>query len=249
MVIDEYILLVIDTRRTQSVTRFLSWMNTGDVMGETPPPSHNTTHVTLGAHKTPGKDTWVQVPRRSMELMGKLIGESPSAGQLLIAMTSKMGHHNALVASYVALAEMTGLSRSTIARSIDLLKRRNWISVVQLGPTKSTRAYVINDRVAWFGRREGLRNSLFSAAVLATSSDQEDMDELTDGPPLEEVPAIYRGEHQLPTGDGLPPPSEPAFPGMEHKLPERTSYDPETGEIIDDQQLDLEHDALGKPQK
>jgi DNA-binding transcriptional MocR family regulator len=156
-----------------------------------------------------------------MEAIAKLIGESPAAGQLLMAMTSRMGHHNALVASYAALQELTGLSRSTVARSMQLLKERRFVSLVQLGQTKSTRAIVINDHVAWYGPRDGLRHSLFSAAVLATSSEQESMDEFENSEPLTEIPAVYKGEHQLPTGEGLPPPSAPSIPGLETPLPTR----------------------------
>lgn len=185
------------------------------------PPPHNSTPVTLAVGVSPHSETWVQVPRKSMEAMGQLIGESPAAGQLLIAMTARMGHHNAIVASYATLMEITGLSRSTIARAVSTLKKRRFISIVQIGATKSAQAFVINDRVAWYGPRDGIRHSLFSAAVIGSSTDQPDMAELESSEPMVEIPAIYRGEQQLPTGDGLPPPSEPALPGFEADLPGR----------------------------
>jgi hypothetical protein len=38
---------------------------------------------------------------------------------------------------------------------------------------------------------------------------------------LRRIPVLFPGEQQLPTGDGLPPPSQPSIPGLEPDLPER----------------------------
>src|SRR3546814_3336582 len=38
-------------------------------------------------------------------------------------------------------------------------------------------------------------------------------------PALHRLPNLFPGERQLPSGPGLPPPSEPSFPGMEPDLP------------------------------
>ena len=48
---------------------------------------------------------------------------------------------------------------------------------------------------------------------------EPDRDQLGQQEPLRRVPSLLRDEQQLPSGDGLPPPSEPTLPGMEPDLP------------------------------
>lgn len=197
-------------------------MSRGRVMRE--PPNHTATHVTLAKGPGPGPDgqQWVQVPRASMEAMALLMGESASAAKLLMQITARIGDHNAFVASNQALSDMTGLSVATIKRGLKTLQDRRWINILRLGPTGTVRVIVVNDQVAWFGPREGLRQSLFSAAILLSEAEQDAAEMQANGR-LHELPAIYRGEMQLPTGDGLPPPSQPSFPGMEPDLPSRST--------------------------
>lgn len=160
---------------------------------------------------------WVQVDRKAMEQWAALIAESAPAGQLLMTMVSNMGRGNALVASQMALVEATGLSRSTVQRALKVLRERKWVEVVQIGPNKSSSAYVINSRVAWTGKTDGKRHSLFHAVVLAAESEQTQIETGE----LKHLPEIFTGEQQLPYGDGMEPPSEPALPGLEHDLPAR----------------------------
>jgi hypothetical protein len=187
-------------------------------MGE--PPNHTETHVTLAATTRKG-NRWVQVPRRSMEMMALLLSESPSAAALIMRMSANMGANNALVASNAVLGELSGLSLSSVKRALKLLHERNWITLIKLGPTKSVRAIVINDQVAWDGPLEGKRRSWFSATVLVSSDEQDDASVLDAKRKLAEVPAIYRGEQQLPIGPGVEPPHQPQLGGMEVDLPTR----------------------------
>jgi len=130
-----------------------------------------------------------------------------------------MGRHNALVASVPTLQKMMGCSRNTVLRAINILKDQNWLEVRQIGGAGTSNAYIVNDRVAWSGKRDGIRQSLFSAAVLVSDDEQPDRDELGSQAPLKRLPAMYPGEYQLPSGDGLPPPSQPFLSGMEPALP------------------------------
>jgi DNA-binding transcriptional MocR family regulator len=132
---------------------------------------------------------------------------------------SRMGEHNAVVASRKNLARLMGCHPNTVDKAIDDLVRRHWIEVRQTGGTGSTNAYIINDRVAWSGKREGIRYSLFSASVLVSDDDQPDVLELDKQQALHRIPRMFPDERQLPSGEGLPPPSEPPLPGMEPDLP------------------------------
>jgi len=112
-----------------------------------------------------------------------------------------------------------GCNRRTIIRAVDDLIAGNWIEIRQIGDRGTVNAYVLNDRVAWHGTREGLRYSLFSANVVVSEEEQPDRLDLGKQPPLRTLPRLFPGENQLPVGDGLPPPSEPSLPGMEPDLP------------------------------
>lgn len=162
---------------------------------------------------------WLQTERAAHEAWAKLISESPKAAQLMHLLVARIGEHNAVVISQKNLIRLMGVSRPTVQRAVKKLKDDLWIEVRQIGDRGTTNAYVINDRVAWVGKREGIRYSLFSAAVIISDDEQPDTDELDRQEPLRQIPSIGRGEQQLPMGPGLPPPSEPVFPGMEMDLP------------------------------
>ena len=165
--------------------------------------------------------TWVQTERATHEKWAKLINSHPKAAALMHVIVGNMGRHNALVASIPNLQQMMGCSRNTVIRAVATLRDQNWIEVRQLGAAGTTNVYVVNDRVAWSGSRDGIRYSLFSAAVLVSDDEQPDKDELGSQPPLERVPVMFPGERQLPTGPGLTPPTQPPLVGLEPDLPAR----------------------------
>jgi hypothetical protein len=181
----------------------------------------------LGLTTTPG-GTWVQTDRIAHERWAKLSIANPRASSVLHVLVAQMGRHNAIVASQTTLAKAARCSLPTLKRALSILREQEWIEVRQIGPTGTACAYIINDRVAWTGKRDGIRYSLFSAAVLIADDEQPDRDELGAQPALHYLPDLFPGERQLPSGPGLPPPSEPSFPGMEPDLPARSMETPET---------------------
>jgi hypothetical protein len=110
-------------------------------------------------------------------------------------------------------------SRRTVQRAVDVLVEDRWIEVRQIGENGTVNAHIINDRVAWSGKRDGIRYSLFTAAVIVSDEEQPDRDQIDHQAPLRRLPSLFRGEQQLPSGNGLPPPSQPFLDGMEPDLP------------------------------
>jgi len=163
--------------------------------------------------------SWVQTDRAAHEKWAKLAVGHPRASSVLHVLIAQMGRNNALIASQSNIARAAGCSVATLKRALDVLREHNWIEVRQIGPTGTACAYLINDRVAWSGKRDGIRYSLFSATVLLSDDEQPDKAELGSQAPLIGIPALYPGERQLPTGPGLPPPSDPPLPGLEPDLP------------------------------
>ncbi len=165
--------------------------------------------------------TWVQTERAAHEKWAQLAVMHPRACALMHVIVSRMGRHNALVASQKTLAKLTGCTDRTVRTALQVLRNGGWLEIRQIGPTGTACAYVVNDRVAWSGNRDGIRYSLFSAAVLISDDEQPDKDELGLQAPLEHVPALRADERQLPAGDGLDPPTQPPLTGLEPDLPAR----------------------------
>ena len=94
-------------------------------------------------------------------------------------------------------------SRRTVQRAVDVLVEDRWIEVRQIGENGTVNAHIINDRVAWSGKRDGIRYSLFTAAVIVSDEEQPDRDQIDHQAPLRRLPSLFRGEQQLPSGNGL----------------------------------------------
>lgn len=161
---------------------------------------------------------WVQVERKAMELWGDLTARKPRAGQLLLILVARMGERNAVGISQKTIAKLMRCSVDTVQRAVRDLTEENYVQVVRMNGPGTVAAYVINDRVAWGQPRDELRLSVFSATLVADAADQP-QSVIDDNRPLKALPRMFPGERQLPTGNGLPPPSEPSLPGMEPDLP------------------------------
>lgn len=167
---------------------------------------------------TPPAGQWVQTDRAAHEAWAQLAVANPRAASVLHVIVASMGRHNALVASRATLARACGCSVATLKRAVNVLKEGQWIDVRQIGPGTAN-AYIVNSRVAWTGKREGIRHALFDARVLITDQEQPDRAELDTQAELRALPALQPGERQLPSGPGQEPPSQPTLPSMEPDLP------------------------------
>jgi hypothetical protein len=154
-----------------------------------------------------------------MELWARLISRKPAAAQLLMILVARMGELNAVVVSQKVLAKMMQAHERTVRRAVADLVAERYVEVLRLNGPGTVSAYVVNSHVAWGQPREDLRLAIFTATVIAAADDQPDREVLGKQEPLHVLPSLFPGERQLPTGDGLPPPSEPALPGMELDLP------------------------------
>jgi hypothetical protein len=169
---------------------------------------------------TPAKLTngqWVQTERRAHEAWASLITRKPRAAVLMHHLVAQMGHQNAVVISQKTLAKLMGVTDRTVRTAISDLVMERWIQVVKMNGPGTVAAYVVNDRVAFQGKRENLRYSIFSATVVADLEDQEPA--TLEHSDLRRIPSLYSGERQLPAGPGEDPPSQPALDGMEPELP------------------------------
>lgn len=188
-----------------------------------PPPDHRS------------KGHWVQTERKAHEAWADLIRKSPLAAQVMHVLTARVGESNAVVISQKNLARLVKGSERGVRNALQLLCGDNWIEIRQIGGRGTVNAHVINDRVAWSGKRDGIRYSLFSANVILSEDEQPDMTEIGKQSPLRRLPMI--GENQLPFGPGLPPPSQPFLDDLAPDLPaagnhQPTSIPPEVAQAI-----------------
>jgi hypothetical protein len=167
--------------------------------------------------------TWVQTELAAHEAWMGLIKKAPMSARLMHFLVARMNANtNAVVASQATLGELLGgldkpVHRNTIRRAIATLEEDRWIEVVQVGGKGGALAYIVNDRVAWGQERTKLKYSRFSAEVIASSSEQTKPIEGREA--LRQIPSITGSESQLPTGEGLEPPSQKTLEGMEPDLP------------------------------
>lgn len=179
----------------------------------------------------------MQTERAAHEAWAELMGQAPQAARLMHLLSARVGDHNAVVISQKTLASLMGVTDRTVRTALKVLQAGNWLEIMQIGERGTVNAYVLNDRVVWSGPRDGLRYSLFSATVVANSAEQRNNTPLEKQEPLRSLPTLYPGERQLPTGPGMPPPSQPSIDGLEPDLPARQK---------EPQQSDLE-DYTGRP--
>ena len=149
--------------------------------------------------------------------------DAPPAAALVHLLCRLAGDDDTVVASQRVLAAKLGVSQMTIARATKKAAAAQYIEIIRLGATATGAcAYRLNSRVHWTKNSEGKASAAFRAVVLASAGDQPTLESA----PLRRVPVIRRGEIPVPTGPGLPPPSQPGLGGL----------DPPT----------IEHDANGE---
>lgn len=144
---------------------------------------------------TPPHGTWIQMDRESLLKLAKLSVEHPRAAALLNVIVSLLGRHNAVVASQQTLAKLAGVSLATAKRALETLAARSWIETKQIGLSGTVNAYIVNDRVAWSGTRDGKRYSMFSATIIA-ADDEQPGGCIGEPKTLNKIAAPSAGEHQ-----------------------------------------------------
>lgn len=161
---------------------------------------------------------FVQTDLSTHEAWKQLTLEKPMAAALMHQLVVLADKDNYVAASHNALAELMGVSKISIRRAMETLREGNWVQVLQVGSSGTVNVYAINSHVAWRKNRDGLRYATVRGTILLAGSDQpRPLPEVEQK--LRQVPKMLQGEQQLPSGDGLPPVSQPSLPGMLPDLP------------------------------
>ena len=120
-----------------------------------------------------------------------------AAAKVMHLLCAKVGVHNAVVISQQMIADSMGMSLRTVQRSVQELKKNNWIRVAQIGANATVNAYVINSEVIWTEGRDHLRYAEFSATIVAGEKEQPGGKVVEETEPLNHVPEIFTGSPQF----------------------------------------------------
>lgn len=114
---------------------------------------------------------FVQVQKHNLKEFRRLIKENPTAAQIMFLFAEKMNRQNALMCSFKTLEQITGLSRTTLSKAINLLKKEQWIEIIKMG---TANAYLINHQVFWQDTADKRDSTFtFGATLIATRSEQD----------------------------------------------------------------------------
>jgi hypothetical protein len=158
------------------------------------------------------KQSFVQIEREALHEWSRFMMKHQRAASVLGHLTALMDKQAAVAISHKTLAKICGCSLPTIKRALDDLQNGNWIQVVQLGPSGTVNAYVINSRVAWCDLRDNKKMAIFSARIVADSDDQSQ--QTLSNEKLRRVPIVHPPEEALPAGE-WPEGAQTQLPGME----------------------------------
>ena len=120
-------------------------------------------------------------------------------------LVARVGEHNAVVVSQKTMAKIMGRHVNTVKTAFKTLRDRNWIEICQVGERGTVNAYIINDPVAWTGKREGLRYSLSVPPLFLLRMNNLIATNSAAKTRFAKSPSLLHGEQQLPTGDGSHP--------------------------------------------
>ena len=100
----------------------------------------------------------------------QLLKISPAAVSLLLVMIEFMGKKNALVASISSLMKISGSSKSTVIRALDILEKSKFI---QRAWVETAPVIFINDQVVWTDKPEFRgKMATFEANVITFDDEQ-----------------------------------------------------------------------------
>lgn len=142
---------------------------------------------------------FVQLYKKELKELRALVKANPTAAQVLLIFVEKMNKQNAIIMSFKTLEKITKKTRQTLSKSIKYLREKHFINIIKVG---TANAYVINSNVFWSTDNKSKdKFALFTATVIASSSEQGENFEDWQNVKLKNIPIIYPGE-QLSLLDG-----------------------------------------------
>ena len=99
-----------------------------------------------------------------------LIANAPTAYRILRFFVTNMDKYNAIICSYKVIQEKFDYSKSTVERSIKILKEHKYVEVKKSG---ASNVYLINKNLYWNSWGTNYAYAEFGAKVILTASEQD----------------------------------------------------------------------------
>jgi hypothetical protein len=114
---------------------------------------------------------WVQLNIDSTEELIWLATHHPHAQALLLFLFRHMDKYNAVMCSYKVMEEYFSLSRSTLHRAVEVLKRYGFVHILKSG---SSNIYVISPDIVWSSWSNNRKYCKFPANIILSASENEE---------------------------------------------------------------------------
>lgn len=149
---------------------------------------------------------FVQVNRSYLREWRALTRKNPLASEILMYLVENMGKTtNAVVCSYNTLTEITGVSRSSVARAVKTLRDDRWIESIKIG---NATAYCVNAIAFWQSYRNQKKYAIFQATVIASATEQDSDFIEKSKQSLKYIPFVGKNERAVIADEKLPPPDQ-----------------------------------------
>ena len=114
--------------------------------------------------------SFVQYDENNLTLVRELMRINPVAADIFMFISQKMNRKNALACPSKVFEEVTGKSRQTVSRAIQLLKKKHFVSILKMG---TTNVYVLNPSIVWKAWRTGKQYCEFEGTMIIAKSENE----------------------------------------------------------------------------
>lgn len=116
-------------------------------------------------------DDFAQLNLKNTEYLISLNNHNPNALNILLFFMQHATGLNKVMMSQKAIMEYFGLSRSTVARSITVLKKQGFIYILKSG---TSNVYILNDDLVWKSWGKNHQYCEFPVNVILSMSEQTD---------------------------------------------------------------------------
>lgn len=113
---------------------------------------------------------FLQLSKSAVPELAALAKKNIRAFDVLMVLVQKMDRQNAIMMSAASISAVLGISRSTFARALVVLRDDRWIQVIKVG---SNSAYLVNSRAFWQSYRTH-RVASFNAKIITTGAEQKE---------------------------------------------------------------------------
>ena len=175
------------------------------------PPIHLRAHRSASPHHDPMH--FVMVEKAGLDWLDELHQKSPPARRVIDRLVRLLspGNGGVVIASRQALLElMPGMTLRTLARAISTLVQDGYVQRVKIG---TANGFAVNERIAWVGHQRERVHAVFSATVVASSTEQDQF--ALNPPPAKPIPVARLNEMVIAYGPGKEPPAQEHIPGIE----------------------------------